>query len=42
MLSECGRRYEGNCDVASTLLARDYKGFGNQAMTAVMEMKTED
>ena len=24
-------------DVASTLLARDYKGFGNQGMTGIVE-----
>ena len=30
---------ERETDVASTLMARDYKGFGNQAMTGVMEVK---
>lgn len=33
---------KGNCfekitDICLTLLARDYKGFGNQAMTGVIE-----
>lgn len=26
-------------DVANTLMARDYKGFGNQEMTGVIEWK---
>jgi len=26
-------------DIANTLMARDYKGFGNQAMNGVVEWK---
>jgi hypothetical protein len=26
-------------DIANTLLARDYKGFGNQAMNGVIEIE---
>lgn len=33
-----GRNLERFTDTAGTLMARDYKGFGNQAMTAVMEI----
>ena len=36
-LSKKGTQFEGYCDTASTLLARDYKGFGNQQMTGVLE-----
>ena len=32
-----GTQFEGYCDTALTLLARDYKGFGNQQMTGVIE-----
>ena len=32
-----GTQFEGYCETALTLLARDYKGFGNQQMTGVME-----
>ena len=31
--------FEGKSDVANTLLARDYKGFGNQRMNGVVECK---
>lgn len=41
MLSEKGTRFERETDIASTLMARDYKGFGNQAMTGVVEVKME-
>lgn len=41
LLSNKGTRYEKTIDCAVTLMARDYKGFGNQAMTAVIEKKTE-
>lgn len=41
LLSNKGTRYEKTIDCAATLMARDYKGFGNQAMTAVIEKKTE-
>lgn len=36
-LSKKGTRFDGYCDTALTLLARDYKGFGNQQMTGVVE-----
>lgn len=36
-LSKKGSKFEGYCDTALALLARDYKGFGNQQMTGVME-----
>lgn len=38
LLSNKGTRYEKTIDCAATLMARDYKGFGNQAMTAVVEV----
>lgn len=41
LLSEKGTKLERETDVAMTLMARDYKGFGNQAMTGVMEVATE-
>lgn len=28
----------GRIDIATTLMARDYKGFGNQLMTGVLEL----
>lgn len=31
--------FDKEIDVANTLLARDYKGFGNQAMNGVIECK---
>lgn len=37
LLSNKGTRYEKTIDCAATLMARDYKGFRNQAMTAVLE-----
>jgi len=36
-LSNKGSHFDGYSDVALTLLARDYKGFGNQQMTGVIE-----
>lgn len=36
-LSKQGQKLDGFSDVSLTLLARDYKGFGNQQMTGVME-----
>lgn len=29
-------------DVANTLLARDYKGFGNQSMNGVVEYRKDE
>jgi len=34
--NQCGK-FEREIDVANTLLARDYKGFGNQPMNGVIE-----
>ena len=39
ILSNCGRHFEHETDCSCTLLARDYKGFGNQGMTGVIEEK---
>ncbi|WP_313069931.1 DNA (cytosine-5-)-methyltransferase [Lacrimispora sp.] len=37
LVSNKGEKFERETEVANTLLARDYKGFGNQAMNAVIE-----
>ena len=37
LLSECGTRLEKVTDVANCLMARDYKGFENQAFNGVIE-----
>ena len=38
LLSNQGKRIEKvGTEVANTIMARDYKGFGNQSMNAVME-----
>lgn len=37
LVSNKGENFERETEVANTLLARDYKGFGNQAMNAVIE-----
>lgn len=34
--NQCSK-FDKEIDVANTLLARDYKGFGNQAMNGVIE-----
>lgn len=39
VVSEYGKKIEKTADIATTLLARDYKGFGNQAMTGVVELE---
>lgn len=39
LLSDCGRHFERETEYACTLLARDYKGFGNQSMNGVIEQK---
>lgn len=36
-ISKQGKVFDGSTEVASCLLARDYKGLGNQSMTAVAE-----
>ena len=41
-LGQKGTTFEGYSDVAMTLLARDYKGFGNQPMTGVIEHGRSD
>lgn len=38
LISNKGERFEKEIDTANTLLARDYKGFGNQAMNAVIKI----
>lgn len=38
LLSQYGTRFERKADVASCLMARDCKGFGNQAMNGVIEI----
>jgi DNA (cytosine-5)-methyltransferase 1 len=37
LLSNQCAKFDGKTDYANTLLARDYKGFGNQAMNCVVE-----
>lgn len=39
LLSGQGTVFEKKIDLATTLLARDYKGFGNQEMNGVIECK---
>lgn len=41
MLSKCGTKIDSLTDYANTLLARDFKGFGNQAMNGVIEFDIE-
>ena len=41
LLSQCGTKFEKRIDICPTLMARDYKGFGNQAKEAVIECQTE-
>lgn len=38
LVSSKGEKFEKEIDTANTLLARDYKGFGNQAMNAVIKI----
>lgn len=40
LLSNQGKRFEKETDVASAILARDYKGFGNQTTNGVLVMKS--
>lgn len=37
LLSKQGRRFEKKTDIATCLMARDYKGFGNQEANGVIE-----
>lgn len=39
LLSHQGTKVEKFTEVANTLMARDYKGFGNQSMNGVVEWK---
>ena len=38
LVSSKGEKFEKEIDIANTLLARGYKGFGNQAMNAVIKI----
>ena len=38
LVSSKAEKFEKEIDIANTLLARDYKGFGNQAMNAVIKI----
>ena len=42
LISKQGKQYEHETEEANTLLARDYKGFGNQPMNAVIENSEEN
>lgn len=35
-------KYVGETDVASTIMARDYKGFGNQDATAIIDIRSDN
>ena len=39
LLSNQATQIEKQTDIATTLMARDYKGFGNQPMNGVIEWK---
>lgn len=41
IVSQQGKKIDKLTDVAATLMARDYKGFGNQRMTGVIEITKE-
>lgn len=41
LISKQAAQFEKETDIACTLLARDYKGFGNQAMNCVIEREAE-
>lgn len=38
LLSQQGKKFDKTTNVANTLMARDYKGFGNQSMNGVLEI----
>lgn len=42
LLSNQGTKGERPINIANTLLARDYKGFGNQAMNGVIEIERKN
>ena len=37
LLTDQGRRFEKKTEIANSLMARDYKGFGNQESNGVIE-----
>jgi hypothetical protein len=37
LLSQQGKKFDKTTNIANTLMARDYKGFGNQSMNGVVE-----
>lgn len=39
LLSNQGGQFEKKTDIATCLMARDYKGFGNQLANGVIEIK---
>ena len=39
LIKNKGEKFDKETEIANTLLARDYKGFGNQAMNAVIECR---
>jgi len=39
LISNQGKQFEKQIDVANTLMARDYKGFGNQPQNGVIEFE---
>ena len=39
LLKQQGTDIDRKTDIATTLMARDYKGFGNQSMNGVIEWK---
>jgi len=39
LISNQGKQVEKQIDVANTLMARDYKGFGNQSQNGVIEIE---
>ena len=41
-VSKKGKQIDKLTDIAATLMARDYKGFGNQGMTGVVEINKEE
>ena len=38
VLSKYGTQLDKQTEVANTIMARDYKGFGNQGMNGVVEI----
>ena len=39
LVSECCTKLSRTTNIAPTIMARDYKGFGNQDMLAIIETK---